>query len=286
MRNKYITRCAALAITLLLVSVVAAEAQRRYDVDPIPYPITSPGKTGYAPGEWRGREKEAETLVKYYRPPNGEGSIADRINTLASLAKGTDYEVRTVVDWDAEQQYGPYYVVFYEIKTQNGWHDFLFMVDLSKPEIEPITRAARAIWYGNLPEALTEQANLVIRPVDEATAAMDKTPRTIADVEEVMAKYQEDIVKLYRDHLKVAPDIAGRVLTAFVVSADGSVVSSSVIDSTTDDDAFDAALGDLIKTFKFPSISAGQLEIVYPFVFSSGKDPKNVEIVPRRIGTN
>ena len=26
------------------------------------------------------------------------------------------------------------------------------------------------------------------------------------------------------------------------------------------------------------------VEVIYPFVFSSGKEPKNVEIVPRRIG--
>jgi hypothetical protein len=68
------------------------------------------------------------------------------------------------------------------------------------------------------------------------------------------------------------------------VDADGIVVASSIIESTTDDDAFDQALGNLIEKFKFPSVSAGDVEVIYPFVFSSGKEPKNVEVVPRRIG--
>jgi outer membrane biosynthesis protein TonB len=118
----------------------------------------------------------------------------------------------------------------------------------------------------------------------EETVAMAQAPRTIADVEEVMAKYQKGIVKLYKDQLKKAPDIAGRVLAAFVVAADGNVVESSIVDSTTDDNAFDAALGNLLETFKFPAVSAGDVEVIYPFVFSSGKEPKNVEIVLRRIG--
>ena len=66
-----------------------------------------PGDPSVSSAEWRGREEEAKALVKYYKPPAGEGSIADRVNALASLAKGSDYEIRTVVDRDAEQQCGP-----------------------------------------------------------------------------------------------------------------------------------------------------------------------------------
>jgi hypothetical protein len=109
-------------------------------------------------------------------------------------------------------------------------------------------------------------------------------PRTIADVEEVMAQRQKDIVELYKDELKKAPDIAGRVLAAFVVAADATVVESSVLESTTDDEAFDQALGNLIEEFKFPAVAAGDVEVIYPFVFSSGKEPKEVGVVPRRIG--
>jgi hypothetical protein len=99
-----------------LVLAGAAQAQKIYDVDPIPYPITNLGKPAdpsVSSAEWPGRGEEAKALVKYYKPPVGEGSIADRVNALASLAKGSDYEIRAIVDWDAEHQYGPYYVVFY-----------------------------------------------------------------------------------------------------------------------------------------------------------------------------
>jgi outer membrane biosynthesis protein TonB len=40
------------------------------------------------------------------------------------------------------------------------------------------------------------------------------------------------------------------------VDADGSVVESSIIESTTDDDAFDQALGNLIEKFKRKSAVA------------------------------
>lgn len=284
MKKVNVGRWAVVVMTLPFVVGGAAQAQKIYDVDPIPHPITSWGKAGGESAQWRGREAEAKALVKYYKPPVGEGSVADRVNALASLTKGTDYEIRTIVDWDAEQQYGSYYVVFYEIKTQKGWHDFLFLADLSKGAVEPITLPARMLWYGEMPESLAAQAGVIIRSANEETAALAQAPRTIADVEEVMAKYQKDIVQLYKDQLKKAPDIAGRVLAAFVVAADGSVAESSIIESTTDDDAFDVALGNLLETFEFPAVDAGDVEVIYPFVFSSGREPKNVEIVPRRIG--
>ncbi|UCH78922.1 MAG: AgmX/PglI C-terminal domain-containing protein, partial [Candidatus Coatesbacteria bacterium] len=259
MKNVRIGRWPLIILAATLAAAGAAQAQKIYDVDPIPYPITSWGKAADPTGEWAGREEEAKAIVKNYEPPAGEGSLADRLTALASLAKGTDYEVLAVVDWDAEQKNGPYYVVFYEVMTKKGWHDFIFLVDLAKPEIEPITKAARVIWYGDLPEALAAQATVVIRPANEETAALAQAPRTVADVEAVMAKNQKKVVELYKDQLKKAPELAGRVLAAFVVVADGTVVESSVIDSTTDDDAFDAALADLLETFEFPAVDAGDV---------------------------
>jgi hypothetical protein len=58
-----------------------------------------------------------------------------------------------------------------------------------------------------------------------------------------------------------------------VAAGTGSVVESSIVESTTDDDAFDQALGNPIEQFKFPSVSAGDVEVLYPFVFPSGKEP-------------
>ena len=160
----------------------------------------------------------------------------------------------------------------------------MFLAGLSKPQVEPITLPARMLWYGEMPKALAAQASVIIRPANDETAALAQPPRTIADVEKVMAQYQKDVVKLYEDQLKKAPDIAGRALTAFVVAADGTVVESSTIESTTDDDAFDQALANLLEKFKFPAVAAGDVEVIYPFVFTSGKETKEVEVVPRRIG--
>lgn len=62
-----------------------------------------------------------------------------------------------------------------------------------------------------------------------------------------MAQYQKDVVKLYKDGLKRASDIASRVLTALVVAA-------------------------------------GDVGVVHLFVFLSGRKPGSVQIVVRRVG--
>jgi TonB family protein len=68
-------------------------------------------------------------------------------------------------------------------------------------------------------------------------------------------------------------DINGTVNVAMVISAEGKITEAKVNNTTTNTPKLDQCILDHLKTWTFPKPNPpGEVAIIYPFVFSSGKE--------------
>lgn len=72
----------------------------------------------------------------------------------------------------------------------------------------------------------------------------------------------------YEERLTVHPDLAGKVLVQFVISATGQVVSSAVQQSTAQDAKLEQCVASRVQTWLFPKPKGGgTVTVKYPFLF-------------------
>lgn len=75
----------------------------------------------------------------------------------------------------------------------------------------------------------------------------------------------------YQRQLQRHPDLAGSVVTKFVIAGDGTVSSASVKSSTIGDAAVEQCIVDRVRRLKFPEPNGNGIVIVaYPFTFAPG----------------
>jgi hypothetical protein len=89
-------------------------------------------------------------------------------------------------------------------------------------------------------------------------------------VDEVVRRHLAPIRYCYQRRLQQQPELAGKIVTRFTISADGSVASAAVKTSTLGDDAVDACVAGRFAKMTFPALPPGCQTVVvsYPFLFS------------------
>lgn len=92
---------------------------------------------------------------------------------------------------------------------------------------------------------------------------------TKAEIEAVIKANLAKIKACYERRLQAKRDLAGRVLTRFVIAGSGSVSSASVENSDLGDGPTESCITNEIKRWKFPlPRGGGQVNVKYPFVFA------------------
>ena len=99
-------------------------------------------------------------------------------------------------------------------------------------------------------------------------AAPVSETRTLQGIAATFDHSQPKIYKVYADRLKVKPDLKGRVVFRFTITANGSVVQNGIVESTLNDREVEDVINSIIAKLDFGKVrSPGNLTISYPMDF-------------------
>jgi hypothetical protein len=86
-------------------------------------------------------------------------------------------------------------------------------------------------------------------------------------IQRVIHYHAKEIKFCYDRRLMVKSNLQGRVLTAFVISSKGVVLSSNIQASTTNDSELDGCIAQAVRRWEFPKPEDNSItSVVYPFV--------------------
>lgn len=103
--------------------------------------------------------------------------------------------------------------------------------------------------------------------VEEPSLATDLAP---AVVKKVVRSHLDEIRKCYDGALASDPELGGKVVVSFSITAQGKVKGQKVSSSTLESDAVQSCILDEVKTWTFPEPDGGdEVAVTYPFIFKS-----------------
>ena len=79
------------------------------------------------------------------------------------------------------------------------------------------------------------------------------------------------IIACYERALKRNPNLSGKVELQFTISSIGKVTRADVGEDTLGDDEVKNCMTGIVKTWRFPAPSGGDVQFAYPFIFQSSK---------------
>ena len=94
--------------------------------------------------------------------------------------------------------------------------------------------------------------------------------RDMQDIAEVVDSYKGGISLVYNRALRKNPTLRGTITVEFIISALGDVIECKVVSSSMNNAAFEESIVKRVRHWKFSAISAGDVKITYPIVFSVG----------------
>lgn len=109
-------------------------------------------------------------------------------------------------------------------------------------------------------------------PVQVSGPGASSTDRSADAIRKAFDDNRGSLVDTYNSALASDPKVADAMLIRLHVASDGSVASSAVRTSTAPDPALDAKVVAAMATWKFPTTSAGEIDVDYPIVLAHGPD--------------
>jgi TonB family protein len=226
------------------------------------------------PDDWSRYNKKAEILV-------GLGRLEEAVGSFDRAIKLYEDE------YPSSLLYGTYVKKIETLKKLGRLEDALETYD------EALTRSPRnkslrrgkgevLVELGRYEEA----ARYVERPAEQAptspktararfrppgitgSAALNSL-RSSAVITRIVNQRKAGIGDIYKKYLEADPNLEGKLVVSFTVAASGAVTACSVVSSTLGNAAIDQEVCDHIMTWRFPPIDAGDVTVVYPFVFFS-----------------
>lgn len=132
-------------------------------------------------------------------------------------------------------------------------------------------------------EGVVGMVGLLRTEGSEGTARRKVTPKVVpgrsqvrgtldrAIIQRVIRAHRAKIRYCYERELVKQPKLSGKIVTSFVVSAEGSVSSATVKKSTLGSKGAEQCIVSALKRMKFPKPQGGGIVMVtYPFIFSPG----------------
>jgi len=91
--------------------------------------------------------------------------------------------------------------------------------------------------------------------------------RSEQSIRDVIMSYMGRITYAYNKHLKLEPDLKGKVIIEITIAASGEVTACRVVSSSINNPSFEQELVNVIKSFDFKSIPEGEVTVQNPFIF-------------------
>jgi len=92
--------------------------------------------------------------------------------------------------------------------------------------------------------------------------------RTLDSIRMTFDRNRGDLYAIYHEHLDKKPQLTGKIMLQLVISPDGYVVQSEIVQSTVGDDQFASAIRNVASSFDFgPVRQPGNMAITYPIEF-------------------
>ncbi len=108
-----------------------------------------------------------------------------------------------------------------------------------------------------------------VAPPGITGAAATNSLRSSAVIARIVNQRKAGIEYIYKKYLKTNPTMEGKIVVRFTIAASGAVTAASVVSSTMGNPAMEQEVCGRIMTWRFPPIDAGDVTVVYPFVFFS-----------------
>lgn len=108
-----------------------------------------------------------------------------------------------------------------------------------------------------------------VAPPGITGAAATNSLRSSAVIARIVNQRKAGIEYIYKKYLKTNPTMEGKIVVRFTIAASGAVRACSVVSSTMGNPAMEQEVCGRIMTWRFPPIDAGDVTVVYPFVFFS-----------------
>lgn len=119
------------------------------------------------------------------------------------------------------------------------------------------------------PSALKEHKTAAVESPFQVKGYEDgNLPRSLESIAEVVESYKGGTTFLYNKYLRENPALRGTVTVEFTIAAAGDILDCRVVSSTMEYTPFEEALVKRIFQWKFPTILAGNMTIIYPIIFS------------------
>lgn len=96
----------------------------------------------------------------------------------------------------------------------------------------------------------------------------DGAGRSKADIMRVIRRRTPGLRHIYTKHLRKNPGFAGKVALKFTIAPSGAIISIRVAGSTTGVSAFDNAVKNKVRQWKFGVVKSGKTTLTVPFTFS------------------
>jgi len=105
-------------------------------------------------------------------------------------------------------------------------------------------------------------------------AALLFAPHARADlaagaIQRVVVMHRAEVRACYEAGLKKNPDLAGKVVVAWVIAPGGAVSSARIASSTLANANVEACIVSRVQTWRFPA-PGSPTDVTYPFVFAAG----------------
>jgi len=114
-----------------------------------------------------------------------------------------------------------------------------------------------------------KKARVNVRTPGITGAAATNSLRSSAVIANIVNQRKSGIEYIYKKYLKTNPTMEGKIVVRFTIAASGAVTAASKVSSTMGNPAMEQEVCTRIMTWKFPRIDAGDVTVVYPFVFFS-----------------
>jgi len=108
-----------------------------------------------------------------------------------------------------------------------------------------------------------------VSPPGITGTAATNSLRSSAVIARIVNQHKNGIEFIYKKYLKTNPSLEGKIVVRFTIAASGSVAACSTVSSTMGNPALEGEVCARIMTWRFPPIDAGDVTVVYPFVFFS-----------------
>lgn len=115
----------------------------------------------------------------------------------------------------------------------------------------------------------TKKPRVRVSPPGITGAAAADSLRSSAVIARIVNQRKAGLEYIYKKYFKTDPDLEGKLVVRFTVASSGAVTACSVVSSTLGNAALEQEVCDRILIWRFPPIDAGEVSVVYPFVFFS-----------------